>query len=126
MDRSDRITIRLEQEILARMEDFLRRNPRFRSRSQLCRIAVDEFLESAEGFSQKVTVEIPKAYLDFIDALVEKGYFLNREHGVQRLIEESLDEERVTAIIKHHETMGSASGKIFPVELQKKDSAGRA
>jgi Arc/MetJ-type ribon-helix-helix transcriptional regulator len=122
METSDRITIRLEQEILARMDAFLQRTSRFGSRSHLCRVAVDQFLESVEGFSNRVTVEIPKAYLDFIDALVEKGYFISREQAVQRLVTEGLSKDRIGEILEHHETMGRAAGKIFPVELEKEDS----
>ncbi len=122
MDTSDRITIRLEPEILARMDALLRRGPTFGSRSQLCRVAVSQFLEATEGFSNKVSVEIPAAYLEFIDALVESGYFLSREDAVQRLLTEGLTAERVKNILEHQESMGRASGKIFPVELEKRDS----
>jgi Arc/MetJ-type ribon-helix-helix transcriptional regulator len=122
METSDRITIRLEQEILARMDAFLQRTPRFGSRSHLCRIAVDQFLESMEGFSNKVTAEIPKAYIEFIDTLVRRGYFLSREHAVQRLVEEGLRPDRIKEMLEHQETMGRATGKIFPVELEKGDS----
>ncbi len=122
MDTSDRITIRLEPEILARMDAYLKEDQSFGSRSHLCRVAVSQFLESAEGFSSKVTVEIPRAYLDFIDALVDTGYFLSRDEAIQRLVKEGLSKERVKGIIEHQETMGRASGKIFPVELEKRDS----
>lgn len=122
MDSSDRITIRLEPEILARMDALLQRGPEYGSRSQLCRIAVSEFLESAEGFSNKVTVAIPPAYLEFIDSLVDSGYFLHREEGVQRLLADGLTRERVKEILEHQETMGKASGNIFPVELEERGS----
>lgn len=118
---SDRITIRLEQEILARMDAFLERTPKFGSRSHLCRVAVDRFLESVEGFSNRVTAEIPTAYLEFIDALVEKGYFVSREQAVQWLVMEGLKRDRIKEILEHQETMGRAAGKLFPVELKKED-----
>lgn len=122
MDTSDRITIRLEPEILARMDSLTHRDHRFGSRSQLCRVAVSQYLEAIEGFSNRVTVEVPPAYLEFIDALVENGYFLTREEAVMRILAEGLSKDRVREILEHQETMGRASGKIFPVELEKKDS----
>lgn len=123
MEGSDRITIRLEPEILARMESFLEGNPRFGSRSHLCRIAVDQFLEAAEGSTTRVTVELPPAYLEFVDALVTAGYFLSREDGIKRLVEEGLSRDRVNQIVEHQEAMGRATGKIFPVRLERRDTA---
>ncbi|MEE9237401.1 MAG: hypothetical protein V3U52_06395 [Thermoplasmata archaeon] len=126
METSDRITIRLEREILSRMDAFLVGSPRFGSRSHLCRIAVRQFLESVEGLSNRVTVEVPRAYIDFMDALVSNGYFLSREEAIQRIVKEGLSEERVKDIIQHQETMGKASGKMFPVELERRDSVKKA
>ncbi len=125
MDTSDRITIRLEPDILARMDAHLKRGPEYGSRSQMCRVAVSQFLEAAEGFSNRVTVEIPPVYLEFIDALVENGYFLDREDAAVRILINGLSKERVKEILEHQETMGRAAGKIFPVELEKKDSVKR-
>ncbi len=122
MDTSDRITIRLEPEILARMDALLRRGHRFGSRSQMCRVAVSQLLETMEGFSNRVTIEVPPAYLEFIDALVDGGYYLTREDAVTRILAEGLSKEKVRDILEHQESMGRAAGKIFPVELEKKDS----
>ncbi len=101
-------------------------NLEFGSRSQLCRIAVNQFLESMEGFSRKVSVEIPQSYLDFIDSLVSGGYFLSREEAIERLLKEGLSKDKVKEIIEHQATMGKASGKMFPVELEKRDSVKKA
>lgn len=123
MDTGDRITIRLERDILVRMDALLQAGrPQFGSRSQMCRVAVRDFLESAEGYSNKVTVAVPPAYLDFIDALIERGYFLSREDAVLRLLANGLNRERAKEILEHQETMGQATGKIFPVELEKNGS----
>ncbi|MFQ5986210.1 MAG: ribbon-helix-helix domain-containing protein [Thermoplasmata archaeon] len=118
MDTSERITIRLDRDILARMDAWLKERPGYASRSQLCRAAVRQLLESLEGRSTRVTAEIPASYLDFLDALIQSGYFLSREQAVRRLIEEGLSRERVKEILAHQESMGRASGKIFPVELE--------
>ncbi len=125
MDSNDRITIRLDQDILARMDALLEVDSGFGSRSQLCRIAVGRLLESIEGSTTRVTVEIPRAYLDFIDSLVTRGYFLSREEAVQHLVKEGLSEDGVRHIIEHQETMGKASGKMFPVELREQDPVKR-
>ncbi len=119
METSERITIRLDGEILARMDALLRNRTGYASRSQLCRAALRQLLESLEGRSTRVTAEIPSSYLDFLDALIHNGYFLSREHAAQRLIEEGLSRERVKDMLAHQESMGRASGKIFPVELEK-------
>lgn len=119
MDTNERITLRLDREILERIDAYLEGPSDYSSRSQLCRVALRRLLEALEGASGRVTAEIPGSYLDFLDALVRSGYFLSREHGVQRLVEEGLSRDRVRKILEHHESMGRASGKIFPVELEK-------
>ncbi|MFQ5908532.1 MAG: ribbon-helix-helix domain-containing protein [Thermoplasmata archaeon] len=118
METSERITIRLDREILARVDRLLNERPGYASRSQLCRAALRQLLDSLEGRSTRVTAEIPTSYLDFLDALIQSGYFLSREQAAQRLIEEGLSRERVKDILAHQESMGRASGKIFPVELE--------
>ena len=119
MDANDRITVRLDPELLARMDALLKGSPAYGSRSQLCRVALDAFLEAVEGSSTQVTVEVPRAYLDFLDGLVEAGYFVGREEAARRLIEEGLSKDRVREMIEHQELMGRASGRLFPVELEK-------
>ncbi len=123
MDGSDRITIRLEPEILTRMDTLLAKGSRYGSRSHLCRLAVRRLLETEEGHSNRVTAEIPKAYLEFIDALVEGGYFASREEAVERLVKEGLTDDRVKALLGHQEAMGRAAGKLFPVKLEERDEA---
>lgn len=119
MDTNDRITIRLEPELLTRMDALLEDSRAYGSRSQLCRVALDAFLETVEESSNRVAVEIPRAYLDFLDGLVEAGYFVSREEAARRLIEEGLSRDRVREIIEHRELMGRASGTLFPVDLKK-------
>ena len=118
MDTNERITIRLDREILARMDLLLKERAGYASRSQLCRAALRQMLESLEGRSTRVTAEVPSAYLEFLDALILNGYFLSREQAAERLIEEGLSRERVKEILAHQESMGRASGKIFPVKLE--------
>lgn len=123
MEGNDRITVRLEPEILARMEALLAKGSRYGSRSHLCRMAVRRLLEAEEGHSTRVTAEVPKAYLEFIDALVKSGYFASREEAVERLVKEGLSDDRVRALLGHQETMGRAAGKLFPVKLEERDEA---
>lgn len=124
MEGSDRITVRLEPEILARMDALLTKDSRYGSRSHLCRQAVSQLLEAEEGESTRVTAEVPRAYLDFIDALVERGYFVSRAEAVERLVKEGLSDDRLKGLIAHQETMGRAAGKLFPVKLEERDEVG--
>jgi Arc/MetJ-type ribon-helix-helix transcriptional regulator len=121
MDENERITLRLERENLELIDQFLEGNPSYKNRSQLCRDAVQSFIESVTQGGNTVQLRIPRHYLELIDALVADGYFLSREHAIVRCIEEWFDRERVKEIDEHRKEMGKATGRVMPVSTGDKD-----
>jgi Arc/MetJ-type ribon-helix-helix transcriptional regulator len=121
MDQQDRITLRLERENLDRIDRFLEESKEFSNRSQLCRVAVQAYIEQLSQTSDQVRVRIPRHYLDLIDYLVREGYFLSREHAIVRCVEEFFDRERVREIEDHRREVGKATGKIVSVHVGDKD-----
>ncbi len=115
MDENDRITLRLEQKNLELIDGFLENNPSYKNRSQLCRDAVQAFIESVTQGGNSVQIRVPKYYLDLIDHLVAQGYFLSREHAIVRAIEEWFDKERVREIGEHRQEIDKTTGKVMPV-----------
>ncbi len=115
MDENERITLRLERENLELIDRFLSENPAYKNRSQLCRDAVQSFIESVTQGGNTVQLRVPRYYLELIDALVADGYFLSREHAIVRCIEEWFDKARVKEIQEHRAEIGKATGRVMPV-----------
>ncbi len=115
MEENDRITLRLERENLAKIDAFIAANPQFGSRSHLCRIALQSFLEGREESEGGVRLKVPRVLMEYIDSLVDEGYFLDREHAVLRAVESYFSREKLKEINEHRKEIGKATGKIFPV-----------
>lgn len=115
MEEGDRITLRLERENLARIDEFLASHKEFGSRSQLCRAALQSFLDRARGSSDEISVRVPRVLLDYIDVLVNEGYFLSREHALLRSIEAFFSRDRVTEIAAHKREIDKAAGRVIQV-----------
>ena len=121
MDENERITLRLERDNLELIDRFLGETPAYKNRSQLCRDAVQAFIESVTQGGNTVQLRVPRYYLELIDALVADGYFLSREHAIVRCIEEWLDRDRVKEIGEHRKEIGKATGKVMSVSTGDKD-----
>ena len=121
MDENERITLRLEKENLELIDHFLAANPNYKNRSQLCRDAVQSFIQSIREGGNTVTVRIPRYYLDLINRLVADGYFLSREHAIVRSIEEWFTRERVKEIHAHKQEVDKMTGRVVSVSTGDKD-----
>jgi len=91
----ERITLRLELEDLELLDSFLEKRPEFASRSQLARMAIRAFIEGAQVSSvseergNRVTVELPRAALFVVQAMVREGVY----NSVGGAIEETVRKE---------------------------------
>jgi Arc/MetJ-type ribon-helix-helix transcriptional regulator len=88
----ERITMRLENEDLELLDDFIRKHPEYTSRSQLARIAIREFIEGAQGpqvseeHATKVTIELPRAALYVIEGMVREGIFTSAGGAIEEAV----------------------------------------
>ncbi len=121
MDENERITLRLEKENLELIDGFLKQNTSHGNRSQLVREAVQAYIQTIREGGDRVTIRIPRYYLDLIDRLVADGYLLNREHAIVRSIEEWFTRERVKEIQDHKQEVDKATGKVVSVSTGEKD-----
>jgi len=121
MDENERITLRLEKENLELIDAFLQANASFGNRSKLVREAVQAYIQTIREGGDRVTIRIPRYYLDLIDRLVADGYLLNREHAIVRSIEEWFTRERVKEIQDHKQEVDKATGKVVSVSTGDKD-----
>lgn len=107
-----RITLRMEPGHVERMDDFLERSKDFDSRSQLCRVALQNYINIMERKSDEVLVTLPEFYLDLIDKLVEKGCFPSRDAVLAQCLIDYFTEEKINQISKAHK-----AGKKFIDEV---------
>ena len=121
MDENERITLRLEKENLELIDGFLKENTSHGNRSQLVREAVQAYIQAIREGGDRVTIHVPRYYLDLIDRLVADGYLLNREHAIVRSIEEWFTRERVKEIQDHKQEVDKATGRVVSVSTGDKD-----
>ena len=115
MEPNDRVTLRLDKETLRRIEAFAEEH-KLESRSQLLRRALEAYVEEASEGDTKVTVRIPKKFLDLIDHLVREGHYNSREDAVVDCVRKALTKDRVAEIREHHLEMGKATGRAIDVK----------
>jgi len=88
----ERITMRLESEDLELLDGFLEKHPEYASRSHLARIAIREFIEGAQGpqvseeRAAKVTMQLPRAALYVIEAMVREGIFSSAGGAIEEAV----------------------------------------
>ncbi len=121
METEERISLRLEKQNLDLMDQFLKENPSYRNRSQLCREAVQAFIEIVTKGGNTVTIRIPRHYLELVDYLVAEGYFLSREHAIVRAVEDWFSKDKIKTIEEHRMEMDKTTKKIVSVKLDNKD-----
>jgi len=121
MDENERITLRLEKENLELIDAFLKAKTGHGNRSQLVREAVQAYIQAIREGGARITIRVPRYYLDLIDRLVAEGYFLSREHAVVRSVEDWFTRERVKEIQDHKQEVDKVTGKVVAVSTGEKD-----
>ena len=93
----ERITLRLEQEDLVLIDEYIEDHPEFSSRSHLARIAIRSMIEGDAGAeeavesSQKknlITVEIPRAIFEIMEDTIERGEYTSFQTAIEELVRE--------------------------------------
>ena len=123
MDENDdgRITLRLEKENLQLIDAFLDQNPQFRNRSQLCRDAVQAFIESVTQGGNSVTLKVPARVLEVIDHLVSDGYFNDRGDAIVQALREHFDAARIKEFQEHKTELQKAKGQHIELKMGDRD-----
>jgi len=95
----ERITLRLEAEDLELLDSFVKKRPEFSNRSHLARLAIRQFIEGAsdspvsEEMGNRVLVEVPRAVLYIMEALVRDGVY----NSINGAIEHAVRKEYLNA-----------------------------
>ncbi len=122
MLENERITLRLDSDILKLMDEFVVESREFSNRSQLARAAVSAYIETKtagaeEGSSRRsneVVVELPPLVLDTIAHLVDEGIYNSMSEALADCARHQfLHEEHVEAVKKDAVQQRSAM-KVIP------------
>lgn len=116
-----RITLRMEPSHVERMDAFLDETDAFDSRSQLCRAALENFINLLERKGDEILVRLPVSFLDLIDKFVEKGYFDSRSEAVSAALRNYFTKDKVAQITQDLEAIGKASEKLPTVRIEDKE-----
>ena len=114
MEPNDRVTLRLDKEMLRRVEAYIDEHG-FESRSQLLRSALEAYMAGVTA-DDRVAVRIPARFLGLIDHLVDEGHFLSREDALVYCVRSTLSKEKVTEIRDHHHAIGKMTGRTIDVQ----------
>jgi len=120
-DENGRITLRLERDNLALIDEFLEAHPDFRNRSQLCRKAVQSFIENVTQGGNSVTIEIPVRILEAIDHLVSDGYFNDRAEAIVQAVREHFNAAKLKEFQETKTELRKAKGEQIEVRMGDRD-----
>lgn len=114
----ERITLRLEPEILELIDDFVEKRPEFSNRSHLARVALRAFIEGAQGTpmseetENRVTIEVPTALLHVMRTMVKEEGLYNSITDViletlrsEFVSEQYLEDAKKRALESRHDAM---------------------
>jgi len=120
-DDNERITLRLEKENLELIDGFLQSNPKFRNRSQLCREAVQAFIESATEGGNVVSIKVPTRILEAIDHLVSDGYYNDREDAIVQALREHFTAAKLKEFQETKSELQKAKGERIEMKMGDRD-----
>jgi len=120
-DDNGRITLRLEKDNLELIDGFLQTNPKFRNRSQLCREAVQAFIESATEGGNTVAIKVPTRILEAIDHLVSDGYYNDREDAIVQALREHFTAAKLKEFQETKTELQKAKGERIDVKVDGRD-----
>jgi len=119
---NERITLRLDSDILKLMDEFVSSSREFSNRSQLARAAVSAYLEAkaagteegTHGKPNEVVVQMPPLVFDTVSHLVDEGIYSSISEALADCARHQfLHEEHVEAVKKDAVQQRSAM-KVVP------------
>jgi len=116
MDSSkERITLRLQRENVDALEKFLEENEEVKSRSELCRVALDKYIreksEETKPKGRDIRMKVPTRYFDLMIKLVDEGYYTSVESIINKLIIDHFTHDNLKNLEELKLEMDKASGK---------------
>jgi Arc/MetJ-type ribon-helix-helix transcriptional regulator len=94
-NKGERITIRLPEKDLRRIDSFLEKELEFKNRSELLRVSASELIDKRialqKGEDEETYVPVSDNQIDAIDYLIGLGRFKSREAALFEILRNYLD-----------------------------------
>ena len=98
-----KITLRISQEEIDEIDEFLRLNERFPSRSEFIRFSAIDYISRSRVIvesSKKQTVELSENLEKLIDSAVSNGLFKSKTDAITEILEKAFVDGVVNGILK--------------------------
>ncbi len=112
----EKLTIRIAEDDLLYIDEFLERQPQFGSRSEFIRKVVFDFIENSDKLSTTLTadnVKLSPSMEDTITKAVERGLFVDHMDAVNTLIREAEKRRLLLDLIQERSDNKKAEEDIF-------------
>ena len=115
MEVDERLSIRFEGAEVKAMDSIIAEYG-YPNRSEFIRNAIRSHM-SIQQQRNSVTVEVSALLLDFIDALIERKYFISREKVIEKAIESHFTKDIIDQAMMAAESMEIGAGKKIKVDM---------
>lgn len=117
---NERMTIRLTPEYVASVTERAKRLGL--SRSELVRAALDRTMEEpVAGQDVAMCVELSPAEIRYLEGIVKKGWFSNKEKALRRMIDIIFETEQVKRIEERFTAMARSSGQELTLSVSESE-----
>ncbi len=119
VEKTTKITLRISEEELNEIDDFLERNPQYGSRSEFLRHSALNFINSQRIFlvNDDDAIHVAKRFENFFKMAVDKGYFTSIESAINEVIESAITDGTLLKMIN------SKKGSLKNLERAIKDES---
>ncbi len=104
LDNKDtKLTLRISEEDLSEIDEFLNTNPRFGSRSEFIRHSVLDYISKTRiGFvdQSETGIRLSKNMDRIISSVVQKGFFKTKDEVIEELLENAVKSGELHKIIQ--------------------------
>jgi hypothetical protein len=117
---NERMTIRLTPDYVASVTERAKRLGL--SRSELVRVALDRTMEEpVAGQDVAMCVELSPAEIRYLEGIVKKGWFSNKEKALRRMIDIIFETEQVKRIEERFTAMARSSGQELTLSVSESE-----
>jgi Arc/MetJ-type ribon-helix-helix transcriptional regulator len=116
---NERVTIRLEQVDIARIDAEVEKAGL--SRSEFIRNAVNDYMDrGGDKRPARIMVDLTNLERSYIDKLVDRGYFSSREQAVRKCLDQYFNKGKIAEINEEIHAMAMVAGHELAIDVGQK------
>ena len=116
----ERISARFEKAMMDEIDTLVKKDG-YPNRSEFLRAAARALLDTQQQ-KNAITVEMAPLVKEFIETMVDRGYYRSQAHAIQAAVDTFFTEERVSEAVKTAKRMEIAAGKKVEIDLDNTSS----